>query len=40
MTTMKTMTTTMKKIMLILTATKVDDDKAEEAQYEDTDDKA
>ena len=33
MTTMKTMTTTMKKIMLILTATKVDDDKAEEALY-------
>ena len=33
MTTMKTMTTTMKKIMLILTATKVDDDKAEEALH-------
>ena len=40
MTTMKTMTTTVKKIMLILTTIKVDDDKAEEAQYEDTDDNA
>ena len=33
MTTMKTMTTTMKKIMLISTATKVDDDKPEEALH-------